>query len=175
MDSFCPKPFALRLMPQSCIFRRAVGAADERSGDDGSESPEKRFPPESFEFFRRVEFIDGPVSGRGLQVLADGEARAGSSGKVVEERKDLVPVFPEADHEPGLRDRPAPRGGPAEKLQRKGVAALGPQIGKEPGDHLDVVIQNPGTRLEDPVQGLPVSSQIRDQDLHPAIRDLLFQ
>ncbi len=106
------------------------------------------------------------MTGRGPQVLADGDDLRAHGGQIGQGGLHLVGLLPHAHDQARLGHQPGP-GRPGQHGEAAGVAGRGSHRPLETGHRLDVVVEHVGPNLTDPGQGLGRPLEVGDQHLHP--------
>ena len=131
-----------------------IARADERAAGDFEESQRARHPPQFVEFVGRKIADDRKVPGRGLKILPQGHEVAADRAEVGQGFDDLLGCLAEAEHEPALGQDARARGlHVAQDLEAEVVLALAADMLLEPGNRLEVVVEDLGAGGEDDVDG----------------------
>src|SRR5207245_69129 len=103
------------------------------------------------------------------QVLTEGQDVATDAAQVPENIDQLLPRLPEAEHQSGLREEPlAQVTGSFEHGEGALVAGARPHPPVEPGDGLQVVVEDVDGRGDDVGDRGPAPLEVRYQNLDPA-------
>ena len=122
------------------------------------------------EFGGRDITLDGDVLQRGPQVLSQCEDVAVCRAQVPHGLTRLVQLLAHAEHHAALgHGARRHRLGPRQEFQRAVKLRLRTHRGIEPGDGLEVMVQDVGSGLHHQGQRLPVALEVRDQHFNAGL------
>src|SRR5215211_4222670 len=155
------------------LFVGVVGAADQRAALDVLEAHLEAQLLEGGELSWRVVTAHRQVVLRGTEVLPDGQDVHVMLTQVEHGVLDLLLHLAQAHHETALGQ---PLGvellGVAQDLERSPVLRLGTDRPVQARHGLDVVVEGVGPGVDDGLYGVPISLEIRREDLDGAAGDL---
>src|SRR5271157_2236127 len=143
-----------------------VAGADEGPAGNLRESERAGDPAQLIEFVGRKIPRDRKVVGRGLEVLPQRQEVATDRPEVGQGFHEFLGGLAQAEHQSALGSR-CRAGGlhVVEHLEADVILALAADVLLEPGDSLDVVIEELGAGGEDPIDAVDPAVEIRREDL----------
>lgn len=145
-----------------------IGAPHQGAGLDVAKAELLRFRFEFVELSGRDIALDGKLIPSRLEVLPQGDDVTIDLPQVFERGHDLVEGLPDAEHQAGFGEkvRTHPLGA-LEQIQRSLIHRARPDLPVQPRHGFHIVVENMDPRAHDSLQGLLVSLEVRNQDLHP--------